>query len=288
MSFEKVKDVRPWGVTNQNSTVRLTTGDSSGGTFTGIVNPFRGTIMWDQAMFVLQGVSVAGGATGGSYTITLETDAVLGVTGLPIARAVGIGPLTKKTVILTSMHNSESAPLPTHINITQTASGGGIWFQLWALARQYRGTFGAPGQKTAERVLQGVMLRGTSTSGQFGDDRGFVASATFTLGTTGNNQGLGRMRLWDSALYFLVTGNSVSGAHDVSIIGKMGGTTVTIASTGNSGTIGAVGRFAIPSNFNGQSPNPTQIIWGVSSAGGVSDGRIIVLAKSGRGQMSKN
>lgn len=289
MSFEKVKDVRMWGVTNQNSTVRLTVGDSSGGTFTGKYNPLRGTLLWDEALFVLQGVSVAGGATGGSYTITVETDAVTGATGLPIASVAGIGPLTKKTVVLDNVHRAPHSPLPTHVNINQTATGGGIWFQLWALAKQYRGVLGTPGANTSERILQGLMLRGTSNrANQFGDDRGFVASATYTLGTTGSALGMHRMRLWDSALFWVVTGNSVSGAHDVAVVGKIGGVTVTIAATGTTGVVAsAQQKLAIPSQFYGQAPNPTQIIWGVSAAGGVSDGRIIGIAKSGRGALAK-
>ena len=47
-------------------------------------------------------------------------------------------------------------------------------------------------------------------------------------------------------------------------------------------------KIAIASNVSGQSPNPTQIIWDVVSAGGVSDFRVVVIAKTGRGSMAKH
>lgn len=287
MAYEKVKEARIWGVTNQNSDVRLTTGDSSGGTFTGILNPLRGTLMWDDIMFVLQGVSVAGGATGGSYTVTIQTDALSGYTGLPIAKAT-IGPLTKATVVMDSLHKAPAGPLPTHIFIDQTATGGGIWFQCFAIAKQYRGTVSAAGTKSAERIVYGNMIVGTSAGGTFASDRGVVADATFTVGTSCNTRGMHRMRLWDNALYWFVAGNSLSGTHDCNIVGKVGGVTFTIASSGVGGAMAAAGdKIAIANNFYGQSPNPTHIIWDVVSAGGVSDFRVVVLAKSGRGSMAK-
>lgn len=288
MSFEKTVEARIWGVTNQNADVRIVAGDSSGGTFTRIINPLKGSLLWDQATFVLQGVSVAGGATGGSYTVTIHTDAVVGYTGLPIARAT-IGPLTKATVVMDNLHKSPASPLPTHIFIDQTATGGGIWFQCHVIARQYRGTFGTVGQKTAERVLQGTLIRGASHSGgYFKDGAGFGADTTFALGTSGSTMGLGRMRLWDNALFWMVAGNSLSGTHDATIVGKLGGVTFAIASTGAAGLMAAAGdRIAIPSNCYGQSPAPTHIIWDVVSAGGVSDARIVMLAKSGRGAAAK-
>ena len=286
MSFEKVTATRIWGVTNQNSDARLTVGDSSGGTFTRQTNPLRGTLLWDRCMYVLQGVSVAGGATGGSYTVTIQTDAVVGYTGLPIASAT-IGPLTASRVVMDNLHNSPSSPLPTHIFIDQTATGGGIWFQCHALAKQYRGTLGTPGAQTAERILQGNMLRGVSGGG-FADGRGMTEDATFTLGTTGSALGLNRMRLWDSVFYWAVAGVSVAGTHDVDIVGSIGGATFSIATTGTGGGLDTAGeKLAIASNFYGQSPNPTAIIWTEVNAGGISDARVGMLAKSGRGSLAK-
>lgn len=288
MSFEKTVHARIWGVTNQNSDARFVTGDSSGGTFTKIVNPLRGSLMWDDCLFVLQGVSVAGGATGGSYTITIQTDAhASGVTGLPIASAT-IGPLTKKTVVMDNLHHGTAAPLPTHIFVDQTATGGGIWFQCHVRARQYRGVLGTPASKTSERIIQGTMIRGTSNTKQFGTDAGVAASTTFTLGTSGTALGMHRMTLWDHALFWAVAGNSLSGTHDVSIIGKVGGVTCTMATTGTGGAITAAGqKAAIANQFYGQTPNPTQILWTVVSAGGVSDFRVLAMAKSGRGSLAK-
>lgn len=286
MGFDKVVSAKVWGVTNQNADLRMTAGDSSAGTFTRKANPLRGSLMWDSCMYVLQGVSVAGGATGGSYTVTIETDALSGYTGLPIARAT-IGPLTKATVVMDNLHNSPASPLPTHINIDQTATGGGIWFQCHALAKQYRGTLGTPAVKTSERVIVGTMLLGTNTGG-FADSRGMTEDATFTLGTTGSAMGMHRIRLWDNALYWAQAGNSVAGTHDVDIIGTIGGATFSIATTGAAGALDAANeRVAIASNFYGISPNPTQIIWTEVSAGGVSDARVVVMAKTGRGSLAK-
>lgn len=287
MAFDKTYNVRLWGVTNQNADTRITSGDSSGGTFTRQANPLRGTLCWDTCMFVLQGVSVAGGATGGSYTVTIETDAIAGYTGLPIARAT-IGPLTARRVVMDNLHNSSGSPLPTHINIDQTAAGGGIWFQAWAIAKQYRGTLGNPAGSNSERVIAGTMLRGASGFG-FADSRGMTEDATFTLGTTGTALGMHRLRAWDRAFYWAQAGNSVAGTHDVDIVATVGGATFSVASTGTGGLLDAANeRVAIPSNFYGMSPNPTAIIWTEVSAGGVSDARVIVMAKSGRGSMAKS
>lgn len=289
LGFDKVKEHRMWGVTNQNSSTRLTIGDSTGGTFTAKSNPLRGTLVWDDCLYVLHGVSVAGGATGGSYTITVETDALSGYTGLPIARALLVGPLTKTTVVMENLHASPGSPLPTHVNINQVATGGGIWFQMHAIAKQYRGTLSTPGG-TAERVIQGTMLRGNSAGG-FASDAGIAASATFTLGTTGSKVSLDKMRLWDRSFFWVQTGVSLSGTHDVNIVTKslsLAGKTFTIASTGSTGNVSVAStRTAIRSTVGGLGPSPTQILWQVVSAGGVSDARVIVLAKSGRGTLAK-
>lgn len=289
MSFEKVLDVRIFGVTDQNSTVYLPIGDSSGGTFTSKANPLRGTLLWDSCMYVLQGVSVAGGATGGSYTVTVCTNAVSGYTGLPIANAT-IGPLTKRTVILDNLHKSAASPMPTHLLITQTAAGGGLWAQCTALAKQYRGTLGtAGGRATSERIVQGNMVIGSSANKQFSTDRGFDEDTTLTVGGAScSNVGMNRMRLWDTALYWAVAGVSMAGTHDVDIIGFVGGNTVSIASTGTGGALDAAGeKLPLANNFYGQSPNPFRVIWTEVNAGGVSDARVVVLAKTGRGSLAK-
>jgi hypothetical protein len=288
LGFDKTLTARLWGVTNQATDTRLTCGDSAAA-FTAFANPMRGTLCWDRAMYVLTGVSVAGGATGGSWTITIETDAVKGYTGLPVAQAADIGPLSNSTIIMDNLHQSLGSPLPTHINCDITAAGGGIWFQCHALAKQYRGTLGTAGAATSERVLQGTMLRGASfTGGAFTDGRGMTEDTTFTLGTSGSDLGLSRMRLWDNAFYWVQAGVSVAGTHDVDIVATVGGSTVSIASTGTGGALNAAGeRLALASNFYGQSPNPSAIIWTETTAGGVSDARVVMMAKSGRGSMAK-
>lgn len=288
MAYEKVVQTRIWGVTTQNSTVRLTVGDSSGGTFTAITNPLRGSLVWDEAMFVLTGVAVAGGATGGSYTVALQTDAIRGYTGLPIASAT-LGPNSPKSVAMNNQHQCKGAPLPTHCLITQTAAGGGLSFQMYTFAKQWRGVMSNPGG-TAERVLFGTMVRATSYSGgPFVSAKGFVASETVTVGGNSvSTMGLHKMRLWGTAFYWVVAGESLSGTHDASMIATVGGKTFTVASTGAAGALSAAGqKVALANSFYGQSPNPSHLIWTVVSAGGVSDARVVVVAKTARGSMAK-
>lgn len=292
MAFSKVVETRLWGFTSQNSDVRLTVGDSSGGTFTGRANPLRGTLVWDEAMFVLTKVAVAGGATGGSYTITLETDAVVGYTGLPIAGVSAVGPNSPGRIVLTNLHRSPGAPLPTHIFVDQTATGGAITFECWALAKQYRGTLGTPGLNTSERVIQGTMIRGASyAGGPFTSGAGFIDDETVQVGNSFSDLGMRRIRLWDRAFYWVQAGNSISGTHDADIIATVDGLTFTVASTVgvNGGPLSAANeRLPLQSNFFGQSPNPSALIWTEVSAGGVSDARVILLAKTGRGSLAKS
>ncbi len=290
MGFEKVVETQIWGVSVQNSDLRFVTGVSSGGTPADIANPLRGSLMWDKCMFVLQDVVVAGGATGGSYTITIETDAVIGFTGLPIAR-VTAGPNSATTLIMDNLHQSPSSPLPTHMFIDQTATGGGLTMACHVIAKQYRGDHGVAGQGSAERIAQGVMLQ-ISGNGPFTGDAGISADTTFTIGTSGSLVGMNRIRLWDSAAFWVVQGDTAIGTHDVDIVATIGGNTVTIASTGTSGALDIVGdstshRVALANNFFGQVARPSTIIWTEGDAGGVSDARIVFMAKAGRGSLAK-
>ena len=293
MAFSKVVEARCWGVTSQNSDTRVTMGDSAADVFTAIVNPLRGTLVWDDCVYVLNKLAVAGGATGGSYTVTIETDAVVGNTGLPIASLAGIGPNSPSSIVLTNLHNSPGSPLPTHMFIDQTATGGAITFDCYVFAKQYRGVLGTVGSNSSERVIQGNMIRGTSyAGGPFTSAKGFDADETITVGGAScSNLGLHRIRLWDRAFYWVRAGNSIAGTHNVDIIGTIHGLTFSIAGT-TSGTAGVLNvadeRLALASYCGGLSPNPSAIIWTEVTAGGVSDARVIVLAKTGRGSMAKN
>lgn len=293
MAFDKSLVVRVWGVTTQNSDVRLLSGDSSGGTFTSRANPLRGALVWDDCVYVIKKLAVAGGATGGSYTVTVQTDAaVSGYTGLPIAVAETLGPNSPAVVEMRNLHGAKGSPLPTHLFIDQTATGGGITFDLWVYAKQYRGSVARPGSDTAERVVRGTMLRGASfAGGPFTNSRGFDEDATMALGTSGTDLGMSRLRLWDTAFYWAQAGNSVAGTHNVDVIGTVDGTTFVIAgtTTGTAGVLDAANeRLALVSRFGGCSPNPSHIIWTEVNAGGVSDARVVVLAKSGRGAKAKS
>jgi hypothetical protein len=292
MAFDKSVEARLWGVTSQNADVRLTMGDSSAGTFTSRANPLRGTLVWDDCIYVVNKLVVGGTATGGSYSLTIETDAVVGYTGLPIARAVSVGPNSPSSMVLPNMHGSPGSPLPTHLFIDQTATGGAITFDLYCFAKKYRGTLGTPGIGSSERVIQGTLLRGASfTGGPFTDGRGMTEDATFTLGTTGTDLGMRRVRLWDRAFYWAQAGVSVAGTHNVDIIATVNGLTFSIAGT-TTGTVGVLDaaneRLPLFSNCGGTSPNPSAIIWTEVSAGGISDARVVVLAKTGRGSLSKS
>jgi len=292
MSFDKTVEARLWGITTQVLDVKLPIGDSTGGTHTSFRNPLRGTLLWDNCMYVLKGVSVGGGATGGSFTVTVTTDAVRGYTSLPIARAT-LGPLSPTMVFLDNLHHSAASPLPTHIFIDQTVANAGstqaVRFQCYALAKQYRGTLGTPGLYNAERIIMGNLLVGSSATKKFSSDAGIAADVTFIVGTSVNDMGMKRVRLWDSALYWAVAGESVGGTHDVDIISTVNGTTFTVARTGVAGAItAAADKIALTNLYYGQSPNPTHIIWTQVTAGGVSDARVVVLAKTGRGSLAKN
>jgi hypothetical protein len=277
MLADKSVEARIFGVTSQNSDLRTTiAGNSSGGTSTPGPNPLRGTLCWDRAMFVLHKLAVAGGATGGSYTITLETDAVKGYTGLHIARAA-VGPNSASTVVMDNLHQSAGSPTPTHIFIDQTAAGGAVTFDLFAIAKQYRGFMGSPASGTAERCIQGTMLA-TST---------IPTDVTIPMGLTVTNLGMGRMRLWDNAFYW-IRGLTVTGTWDLDVVSTVGGTTFSIASTGSGGALSTGGTLAVASNFYGASPNPTALIVTEVSAGTLTGGDVVVLAKSGRGSLAKS
>jgi hypothetical protein len=216
--------------------------------------------------------------------VYLETDALFtatGTTGLPIC-GVSLGPNSTNSVPFTNLHQSSASPMPTHLNFIQHAGGatGGISLQCQVTAKQYRGTLSTPGGGNSERVIAARLLTQGTLS----------ADTTFAIGASASNVGLNKMRLWDNALYWAVAGVSLSGTHDFHIVGRMptSGATVTIARTGTGGVVAAAGaRRALTNLFFGPSLNPTHIIWDVVSAGGISDARVIVLAKTGRGSMGK-
>lgn len=286
LSFGKVLDVRIAGFTAINSTQRVKLGDYSGataGTATVGANPLRGTLYWDDCMYVITKASVAGGATGGSYTITIETDALsgaLGYTGLPIA-SVTIGPNSTATggIVIDNTHNSKGSPVPTHIQVTQGATGV-CTFDVHAIAKQYRGVLGTAGNKTSERILSGSIMKSVPN---------LTTAMTYYIGTTDTDLGMGRMRLWDSAMFWAVAGSTITGTWDVDLIGKVGGVTTTLASTGTAGTLTTIGdKKVLANNFYGQCANPVQLIVTEVGAGGIAGLDVVGIAKSGRGSMAKS
>lgn len=281
INFGKVVDARVWGITTQIDDCRLPIGDSSGGTFTGKANPLRGTLLWDQCLYILTGVSVGGNATGGSFTVTIETDAIAGYTALPIARAT-LGPISPTTVVMDNLHHAPCSPVPTHLNINATIATPGstqsVRLQCHAIAKQYRGALSTQGNKTAERVLQGSFVGPAQ----------YTTDTTMVLGITDTNIGMGNMRLWDNAMFWFISGATTTGTWDADMIGTIGGKTVSIASTGAAGTMTAIGdKLALVNNFYGQAVNPTHVIITEVSAGTLSSGEVVGIAKSGRGSMGK-
>lgn len=288
LNFSKVVEAQLWGVTAQIADVRMPIGFSAGSTHTSKMNPLRGTLFWDQCVYILSGVSVNGGATGGSFTVTVETDALKGYTALPIAR-VRLGPNSTGRIVMDSLHRSSGSPLPTHLNIDSTLGAPGntqtVSLAVHVVAKQYRGVLGTQGQGTAERVLQGSLAgdqRATVTLGDFTDD------TTLVLGRTDTNIGMGRMRLWDNAMFWAVAGSTVSGTWEVDVVGTCAGGTVTIATTGTTGNISATGnKFALANAMYGQAITPTHVIVTEVSAGTINALDVVGIAKSGRGSMGK-
>lgn len=287
INFSKVVETAIFGVSQQINDVRLPMGFSTGGTHTSISNPLRGTLFWDQCTYVLAGVSVNGGATGGSYTITVETDALRGYTALPIART-RLGPNSTGRIVMDNLHRSAGSPMPTHLNIDDTITAGAtqaVSFTVHAIAKQYRGVLGTQGAATSERILQGSLAGNQSATSTGGD---FTTDTTLVIGITDTNIGMGRMRLWDKAMFWAIAGSTVTGTWEVDIVGRVGGLTVTIATTGTTGNIAATGnKFALANAMYGQAINPTHVIVTEVGAGTINALEVIGIAKSGRGSLAK-
>jgi hypothetical protein len=289
MAFDKTVDTWLYEAVLVNSSQRMALGPKLSGATQATVttaraNPLRGTLLWDEAMYVITGVTVAGGATGGSYTITLETDAVMGYTALPIA-SVTLGPnhVNGAAIIMDNVHKCPGSPLPTHVQITQ-GSTGLCHFTINAIAKQYRGVLGTAGNRTSERVLQGSML-GDATPAT---PSTITTDTTFYIGRTDTDIGMGKMRLWDNAFFWAIGNSAVTGTWDVDIVGKVGGATCTLASTGTAGTITTLAhKKPLINKFYGCMANPTQVIVTEVSAGTIAGLEVVGIAKGGRGTAAK-
>lgn len=290
MSFSKVVDTAIFTASLLNSSQRMPlSGTYSGATLstvTALANPLRGTLLWDECIYTITGVTVAGGATGGSYTITLETDAVMGYTALPIASVI-LGPnhVNGAAIIMDNNHHCPGSPLPTHVQMTQ-GSTGLCSFTINAVAKQYRGTLGTAGNRTSERVLQGSLL------GNPGPGAGTITTittdTTFVLGRTDTDIGMGKMRLWDNAFFWAVGNSATTGTWDVDIVGRVGGATTTLARTGTAGTITALwDKKPLINQFYGCMVNPTHVIVTEVSAGTIAGLEVVGIAKGGRGTQAK-
>jgi hypothetical protein len=299
MAYEKVKHERLFGYTGQGTLDAIQpVGDSSGGTFTQRANPMSGTDFWDSCMYVVHGVSVAGGATAGSFAITV-VGTVDGVTGLPIAEVSGLGTNSSTSLTVVNLHNSPSSILPAGVIVQDraAAAAGTVSFQLWCLAKQYRGS----GRKwTKDRTVSGTLFRSNThlTTPIVNGDDTIDLSVT---GASGNFQGLDAIRLWDNALYWFthtgiygVTGSSSIYRGDIvgAIGNTTGGNTITIATATGLGQLsdapGVIGeKLAMAQEHFGISPRPDSIILTETTAGtGLSGVRVLVAAKTGRGTLA--
>jgi hypothetical protein len=274
-------------VTQQFSDVRMPIGDSESDTHTSFANPLRGTLFWDRCQYILSGVSVNGGATGGSFTVTIETDAIRGYTALPIAR-VRLGPNSTGRIVMDSLHRSAGSPLPTHLEILDTITAGAtqaLSFQVHVLAKQYRGVLGSQGARTSERILQGSLAGNQAATSTGGD---FTADTTLIVGISDTNIGMNRMRLWDNAMFWAIAGSTITGTWDVDVVGTCAGGTFTIATSGTTGNIAATGnKFALANATYGQAVNPTRVIVTEVTVGTINALEVVGLAKSGRGSLAK-
>ena len=289
LNFSKVVEAHIFGVSQQIGDVRLPIGDSDSDTHTSKANPLRGTLFWDRCMYVMTGISINGGATGGSFTVTVETDAIRGYTALPIART-RLGPLSTGTLVMDSLHRSAGSPVPTHLRVDQTVANAGSTqagsFQVHCVAKQYRGVLGTQGARTSERILQGSLAGNQAATSAAGD---FTTDTTLVIGTTDTSIGMGRMRLWDAAMFWAICGSTITGTWEVDIVGTVGGRTVSIATSGTTGNIATVGdKFALANAAYGQCVNPTRIIVTEVSAGSIAALEVVGIAKSGRGSLAKS
>lgn len=261
--------------------------DSNGSTFT--PNPFSGTLFWDSMNYYLTGVSIG---TGASYVIQVETDAIAGFTGLPIA-GVSLSTGSSGFVRIPNLHKIPGSPVPTHVNVIRTVGTGtsSCAFQLWASGKAQRGTLSTQGGagKCSDRTLQGAMW---NSARNLSIDN-LTADATFTLsagGGSANFQGLDKMALWDQACFWLVAGNTVNGSWQAAIEGTINGVTYIIAETTAkklNGTSDAASypRPVVPLEhyYAGVTPRPTSIIINEIDAGGISNAQVVMVAKSTKG-----
>ena len=243
-------------------------------------NPMSGHEIWDFAAYTI-GCTVAGGATGGSYTIVL-TGTAAGYTGLPIAHAT-LGP-NSLVVPMTNYFGSASI-VPTGLSIVQGATGL-LSYDLYFDAKGYRGTLSNV-SKHSSRTIQGAI----ETVASLDADR---TDAISVAGTTANSMGMHKLKMIDHPMYWLVIGAGLTGTWEVDLVapvqGGATGLTVSVAQTGTGGSVAATEDLCkvpiTPTHSAGCQPTPTQVIWTEVTAGGIS-ASVIVAAKTGRGTQGR-
>jgi hypothetical protein len=282
MAYEKVVEARIWDINGVSDSTRQTSAGaiSQVPALTAAAHPMRGAKFWDRAVFVVNGVSLGGDT--GTYTIQLE-GTVNGVTGLPIS-SLQVDADTAPTAVMDNLHDAPGTIIPDAITITEDLDAGtGLFCEVHVAAKQYRGSLrNSPnGAGTKQRSIEGFMFQ----SGRDLASDNLNGDVTMTLGTSGNAMGLDRMRLWDNAQYWVVNGETTASTYTTEIVGEIGGATHTIVSVAGLNAAGE--KLALAGNMHGASPNPTQIIFTETGASdGLSDVRVIVAAKSGRGTLA--
>ena len=291
MGYDKTKHGLLFDIQVQNANYQQDfTGSTIAGTSTTTPNIMSGHRFWDHATYVLDALTVAGGATGGSYSVRV-LGTINGIANVPIAGITGLGPENMdSSLALYSLHGGASSPTPTGLSIVQEAAGGAIGFSLFCHAKATRGAFGDQ-QRVVEEELCGFT---------------YTADETITLNAaTGSTQGrfggLQRMDIWEDVIYAVswgsAAGNSSSGTWAVDIIGELNGTTVSIASTGNPTGVstGSVGHMdadsedsvrVLNSRPGSGSIRPTGVIVTEVTAGTGRFG-VHVIAKGHRGKYGR-
>ncbi len=283
MAFEKVVSGLLWTLTAENDSLNYDqAGLVTGGT--GVIATHDHIMsnhkFWDHCVYTTDSMAVSGGATGGSYTITI-VGTVAGFTGLPIARLSDIGPNSPDSEVIPNLHNSTGSIIPTGLSVVQ-GNTGAITVSVFVDAKTNRGVLSG-GATGGDRVLEGVLR--TEDALQVDATRTTSVPGGTTFSNTG---GMHKMRFWDQAMYWVKT-FITDGTWEVDIVGKTHeGTTITMARTGTGGTIAATEdhcMIPIPSlNFAGQSFPPVETIWTEvgASTGGIS-ASVIFSAKTSRG-----
>jgi len=282
MSYEKVSVQNIYTFADQDSDIRMPVGGASASQ-TATHSRFVGDKLWNNCVYTLNNFGIGGGATGGSYSLTVE-GLIDGVT-VGIARVTGLGPNSVTTQILDNLFQSPGGPTPIGVSLVQVSAGGTFNGVVSAIGKTYRGVLPS-GPRDSFRVAEGVLMTYAGLAADITTD--LIANPA-AGGTFGSNGALNRLYLWDAAYYCIEIGLGLTGTWDIDIIGEINGATVTLARTGTGGSISATEdgtNLPLANQFYGCCVRPTQIIVTEETDGGISFS-VHAMAKANRGQRHK-